>query len=53
MFLIDGKGAGRCYRTRAAGHREVWVWTVYGSEAGGMADSLEEAQRKFKVATGG
>jgi hypothetical protein len=34
---------------RAAGNRPVWRWTVYGSNAGGMAASLDEAHRKFKA----
>ena len=33
---------------RAAGNREVWLWTVYGKSRGGMEDTLDEAKRKFK-----
>jgi hypothetical protein len=35
--------AGRCYLMQAAGHRDVWRWTLY-------KDTLEEAQRRFKEA---
>jgi hypothetical protein len=53
VFLIDGKESGRCYFTRASNNRDLWLWTVYGSSVGGMEDTLEEAQAKFKRATGG
>lgn len=52
VFRVDGRDVGRCYAMRAAGNRPVWRWTVYGSNAGGMALSLEEAQRCFKVSVG-
>ena len=48
VFKVDGKDAGRCYFMRAAGGTDVWLWTVYGSAKGGMEDTLEEAQRRFK-----
>jgi hypothetical protein len=47
-FFVNGKAAGRCYLMRAAGHRDVWRWTLYGSSSGGMEDTLEDAQRRFK-----
>jgi len=49
VFRVDGRDAGRCYAMRAAGNRAVWRWTVYGSATGGMALSLDEAQRCFKA----
>ena len=49
VFRVDGRDAGRCYAMRAAGNVPVWRWTVYGSNAGGMADSLAGAQREFKA----
>ena len=48
QFFVDAKAAGRCYLTHAAGNREVWRWTVYGTSSGGMEDTLAEAQRRFK-----
>jgi len=27
VFRVDGKDAGRCYLTHAAGKREVWRWS--------------------------
>ena len=48
VFRVDGHDAGRCYAMHAAGRRLVWRWTVYGSNAGGMEPSLQEAQRRFK-----
>ena len=50
VFCVDGKESGRCYFMLAAFQREVWRWSVYGSASGGMEDTLEEAQRKFKQA---
>jgi hypothetical protein len=32
----------------AAYNRVVWRWIVYGISGGGMEDTLEEAQRRFK-----
>jgi hypothetical protein len=48
VFKVDGTDAGRCYLMMAAGHRLVWRWTIYGSSAAGMEDTLAEAQRRFK-----
>jgi hypothetical protein len=48
VFRCDGVDVGRCYRTRATGSRDVWLWTVYGTSRGGMEDTLDEAKRKFK-----
>jgi hypothetical protein len=48
VFRYDGVDVGRCYLTRAAGSRDVWLWTVYGTSRGGMEDALDEAKRKFK-----
>jgi hypothetical protein len=47
-LLVDGKAAGRCYLTHAAGNRPVWRWTVYGISSGGMEDTLAEAKRRFR-----
>jgi hypothetical protein len=44
------RDVGRCYRTRAAGSRDVWLWRVYGTSRGGMEETLDEAKRKFKEA---
>ena len=49
VFRVDGKDAGRCYQMIAAGARVVWLWTIYGSSDGGMEDTLEEAQARFKA----
>jgi hypothetical protein len=48
VFRCDGVDVGRCYLTRAAGSRDVWLWTVYGTSRGGMEETLDEAKRKFK-----
>ncbi len=48
QLLVEGKPAGRCYKMTAAYNRVVWRWTVYGISSGGMEDTLEEAQRRFK-----
>jgi hypothetical protein len=48
QFFVDGKAAGRCYLMTAAHSRVVWRWTVYGISGGGIEDTLEEAQRRFK-----
>ena len=50
VFRVDGKDAGRCYFMRAAGSRDVWRWTIYGSSLAGMEETLGEAQRRFKEA---
>ena len=50
VFRIDGRDAGRCYLTTAAHAQRVWLWTVYGTPRGGMEESLETAQRRFKDA---
>ena len=42
-LLVDGKAAGRCYLTHAAGNREVWRRTVYGVSSSGMENTLAEA----------
>ena len=52
VFRIDGKDAGRCYLTVATASRHVWLWTVYGRATRGMEETLEQAQRRFKGATG-
>jgi hypothetical protein len=39
VVRVGGKDAGRCYFMRAAGHRDVWRWTVYGISSGGMEDT--------------
>jgi hypothetical protein len=49
LYSVDGKDAGRCYLTHAAGKRDVWRWTIYGTSKGGMEDTLEYAQAKFKI----
>jgi len=50
VFRVDGKDAGRCYQTFATyGRGLVWRWTIYGTSKGGMEDTLEDAQAKFKV----
>jgi hypothetical protein len=48
VFRVDGNDAGRCYFMLAAGSRQCWRWTVYGISAGGLEDTLEAAQRRFK-----
>ena len=48
VFRCDGVDVGRCYFTRGAGSRDVWLWTVYGRSSGGMEETLDEAKRKFK-----
>ena len=50
VFCADGKDAGRCYLMRASFQRDVWRWSVYGSSSGGMEDTLEDAQQRFKEA---
>ena len=50
VFRVDGHDTGRCYRMTAAYDRECWLWTIYCKQSGGMADTLEEAQRLFKEA---
>jgi hypothetical protein len=40
QFFVDGKAAGRCYLTHAAGNRPVWRWTVYGVSSGALEDTL-------------
>jgi hypothetical protein len=48
-ILVDGKEAGRLYRTQTtAGVR--WLWTVYSSSATGLAETRELAQSAFKAA---
>ena len=49
VFRVDGKDAGRCYLTHATGRRDVWRWTIYGTSKGGMEDTLQDAQAKFKI----
>jgi hypothetical protein len=50
VFRVDGKDAGRCYQTIATMDRGwVWRWAVYGTSKGGMEDTLEDAQAKFKI----
>jgi hypothetical protein len=50
VFMVDGKEAGRCYLMIATMDLGlVWRWTVYGTSKGGMEDTLEEAQRRFKA----
>ena len=50
VFRVDGRDAGRCYFTIAAHNRKAWLWTTYGGNKGGLADTLEDAQLKFKMA---
>jgi hypothetical protein len=48
QFFVNGKAAGRCYFMIAANSPLVWRWTQCGSSLGGMKETLEEAQRRFK-----
>ena len=50
VFCVNGKEAGRCYRTIAKRCQVIWCWTVYGRSISGMEDTLAEAQQRFKQA---
>lgn len=52
MFLIDGREAGRCYRTLRPGKVWVWHWTLFETPAAGDADTLDSAQEAFRDAFG-
>ena len=48
VFRVDVRDAGRCYAMRAAGDRQVWRWTVYGSPAGEMENVAAASAAQFQ-----
>jgi len=47
--IADGAKVGRIYRTLAPGGKQWWRWSVYDSNPGGLADSLDDATVAFKA----
>jgi hypothetical protein len=52
VFRVAGQDAGRCYLSRfPQGAR--WLWTVYGTNLGGLENDLDEAKAAFRRAIEG
>jgi hypothetical protein len=48
--VVDGKDIGRIYRTLAPGGQQRWRWSLYSRNAGGLVDSIEDANEAFRKA---
>jgi hypothetical protein len=50
VFRFNGEEVGRCYRARFADCKDLWRWTVYGTNLAGLELTLDDAKAKFKAA---
>jgi hypothetical protein len=50
VFRFNGKDVGRCYFARFADCKDLWRWTVYGTNLAGLELTLDDAKAKFKEA---